>query len=205
MELAGYPVALTGVVMAAYYLGLAVGGLRAKRVILRIGHIRAFAVFAAITATTTLAYPVAFTPITWIILRVVNGFCIAGLTTAVESWLNERSTNATRGRVLSLYMMTFYAAIASGQSLVNLADPGGLELFMLAASLFGLALVPVALTSLGEPNLGQVRPLGLRSLYAASRGRPGFPLLRRARICSRARAPRAPNTCSRTSMVASTW
>lgn len=168
METAGYPVALTGVVMAAYYLGLAAGGVRAKRVILRIGHIRAFAVFAAIAATTTLAYPIAFTPATWLFLRVVNGFCIAGLTTAIESWLNERSTNATRGRVLGLYMMTFYAAVASGQTLVNLADPGGPELFMLAASLFGLALVPVAWTSLGEPSLRQVRPLSLRSLYAAS-------------------------------------
>ena len=50
MEAAGYPVALTGMIMAAYYLGLALGGLRAKRVILRIGHIRAFAVFAALAA-----------------------------------------------------------------------------------------------------------------------------------------------------------
>ncbi len=37
MEAAGYPVALTGAIMAAYYLGLALGGLRVKRVILRIG------------------------------------------------------------------------------------------------------------------------------------------------------------------------
>lgn len=168
MEAAGYPVTLTGAVMAAYYLGLAAGGLRAKRVITRIGHIRAFAVFAAIAATTTLAYPILFTPVTWIVLRVVNGFCIAGLTTAIESWLNKRSTNATRGRVLSIYMVTYYAAVAAGQTLINLGDPGGLELFMLTASLFGLALVPVALTSLGEPNLRHVRPFSLRNLYTAS-------------------------------------
>lgn len=56
METADYPVALTGAVMAAYYLGLALGGLRAKRVILRIGHIRAFSIFAAMTAAVCLAY-----------------------------------------------------------------------------------------------------------------------------------------------------
>lgn len=168
MEAAGYPVALTGAIMAAYYLGLAAGGLRAKRVITRIRHIRAFAVFAAIATTTTLAYSIAFTPVIWIVLRVVNGFCIAGLTTAIESWLNKRSTNVTRGRVLGIYMVTFYAAVAGGQTLVNLSATEGLDLFMLTASLFALALVPVALTSLGEPDLRDVLPFSLQNLYTAS-------------------------------------
>lgn len=56
MEAAGYPVALTGVVMAAYYMGLAFGGLYTKRVILRIGYIRTFSAFAALTAAVCLAY-----------------------------------------------------------------------------------------------------------------------------------------------------
>jgi len=60
MEAAGYPVALTGAIMATYYFGLALGGLRSKRVIFRIGHIRAFAVFAALTASATLAYAALF-------------------------------------------------------------------------------------------------------------------------------------------------
>lgn len=168
MEAAGYPVALTGAVMAAYYLGLAFGGLRAKHVIFRIGHIRAFAVFAALTAATALAYAVAVHPAAWVILRIVNGFCIAGLTGAIESWLNTRSSNETRGRVLSFYMLTFYLATAAGQTLVNLADPGGSDLFMLAASLIGLSLIPVAMTSLDEPNLSDSRVLNVRELFAAS-------------------------------------
>ncbi|MEC5293780.1 MFS transporter [Aurantimonas sp. C2-6-R+9] len=168
MEAASYSVALTGTIMAAYYLGLAFGGLHAKRLILKIGHIRAFAVFAALTTVTTLAYSQAFTPTVWFILRIINGFCIAGLTTAIESWLNERSNNATRGRVLGLYMLTFYLAVATGQTLVNLANVDGPELFILSACLIGLSLIPVALTSLGEPNLKQHRPLRTKELYAAS-------------------------------------
>lgn len=50
MEAADYPVWLIGLVLAAFYLGLALGGLRAKRVILRIGHIRAFAAVTAASA-----------------------------------------------------------------------------------------------------------------------------------------------------------
>ncbi len=168
MEAAGYPFALTGAIMAAYYLGLALGGLRGKRVIFQIGHIRAFAVFAALTVVTTLAYDVFFHPATWLILRIVNGFCIAGLTATIESWLNTRSSNETRGRVLSFYMLTFYLAVASGQSLVNLADVASPDLFMLAASLIGLSLIPVAITSLEEPNLSESRVLKVKDLYAAS-------------------------------------
>ena len=169
MESAGYPVALTGAIMAAYYLGLALGGLRGKHVIFRIGHIRAFAVFAALTAATTLAYAAFFHPAAWLILRIVNGFCIAGMTATIESWLNTRSSNETRGRVLSFYMLTFYIAIASGQTMVNLADVASPDLFMLAASLIGLSLIPVAMTSLGEPNLSESRVLNVRDLYAASK------------------------------------
>lgn len=169
MEAADYPVALTGLVMAAYYLGLAFGGLRAKHVIIRIGHIRAFAVFAAITSATCLAYGFFFHPVAWVLLRVINGFCIAGMTTSVESWLNERSDNQTRGRVLGFYMLAFYLAVACGQTLVNVAPVSGDDHLMIAAVLTGLALVPIAMTKLGEPDLGQVRVLNVRALYAASK------------------------------------
>lgn len=169
MEAADHPVWLTGLVMAAFYLGLALGGLRAKRVILRIGHIRAFAAFAAVTAASCLFYGFMSAPIAWVALRIVGGFCIAGMTTAIESWLNERSANETRGRVLGVYMLVFYLAVAAGQSMVNLAPVGGDGHLMIAAALMGLSLVPVALTRLGEPSLAEVRVLDVGALFAASR------------------------------------
>ena len=168
MEAAGYPIGLIGAIMTAYYAGLALGSVYGKQVILRVGHIRTFAAFAAIAAATALAYPLAFAPVAWLILRLVNGFCIAGLTTTIESWLNERSSNQTRGRILALYMVTNYFAIASGQLLVNLAAVTDPDLFMLAAGLISLSLVPVALTRLGAPALDVHRPLPLRKLYEAS-------------------------------------
>ncbi|WP_281825546.1 MFS transporter [Jannaschia rubra] len=169
MEGAGYPVWLTGLVMAAFYMGLALGGLRAKRVILRIGHIRAFTAFAAVCAASCLFYGFTSAPIAWVTLRIVGGFTIAGMTTAIESWLNERSANETRGRVLGYYMLAYYLAVAAGQTMVNLAPLGGHEHLMIAAALIGLSLVPVALTRLGEPSLAEVRVLNVRALHATSR------------------------------------
>lgn len=169
MEAEAYPVALTGAIMAAYYLGLALGGVKCKHVILRIGHIRAFSTFAALTAAICLAYAFFFNPAAWVILRLVNGFCIAGMTTSIESWLNDRSSNETRGRVLGYYMLTFYLAIALGQTLVNTAPVAGSDLLMMSAALIGLSLVPIALTTLGEPNLGELRVLNVKELFEASR------------------------------------
>ncbi|RKF12740.1 MFS transporter [Roseovarius spongiae] len=169
LEAADYPVALIGAIMAAYYLGLALGGFRSKLVIRRIGHIRAFSVFAALTAATCLAYDAFFGPTAWMILRVINGFCIAGMTTSVESWLNERSSNETRGRVLGFYMLAFYLAMALGQTLVNVAPVGDGDLLDLAAVLIGLSLIPIAMTRLGKPDLRDIRVLGVRQVFAASR------------------------------------
>jgi MFS family permease len=168
MEAAGYPVVLIGAIMAAYYMGLAFGGFGAKHVIFRIGHIRAFSAFAALTAVTCLSYDLFFNPAAWVILRIINGFCIAGMTSSIESWLNDRSDNKTRGRVLGFYMLGFYLAIALGQTLVNVAPVDTSDPLMVAAALIVLSLVPVALTGLGEPNLRELRMLGVRDLYKAS-------------------------------------
>lgn len=169
MEAADYPVALTGIVMAAYYMGLAFGGLYTRLVILRTGHIRAFSTFAALTAAVCLAYGFFEFPAAWVLLRIINGFCIAGMTTSVESWLNERSSNKTRGRVLGYYMLVFYLAIAMGQTLVNAGTVGGSDHFMMASTLIGLSLIPIAMTRLGEPNLQTSQPLNVRTLFEASR------------------------------------
>ncbi|MFD2740914.1 MFS transporter [Sulfitobacter aestuarii] len=169
MEAAGYPVALTGAVMAAYYMGLALGGFYTKHVILRIGHIRAFSAFAALTAAVCLAYGFLEHPLAWAVLRVINGFCIAGMTTSIESWLNDRSSNQTRGRVLGYYMLVFYLAIAMGQTLVNAGTVGDSDHLMMASTLIVLSLIPVAMTRLGEPDLKDLRVLDLKILFDASR------------------------------------
>lgn len=168
MEAAGYPTAHIGAIMATYYAGLAFGGLHGKRLILRFGHIRAFSAFAAVAATAALIYPFAFTPFALPVLRFVSGFCMAGLTATIESWLNARTANSMRGRVLALYMVTNYLAIAAGQLLINFADMAGPELFMVAAVLLTLALVPVALTRQAAPSLDGHRSVTARQLLASS-------------------------------------
>lgn len=159
---------VTGLIMAGYYAGLVLGAIYGKNLIGRVGHIRAFAAFAAVAAAAALSHAMWFNPITWGLLRVIVGFCSAGLFAAIESWINERSSNELRGRVLSLYMGTTYLSLGASQLLVNLWDIQASELFMLPAILISLSLVPVVMTRVTAPDIGVERPLGMRALYAIS-------------------------------------
>ena len=95
---AGSSTMMIGAVMSAYFLGELIGSMYCGRVIGRVGHIRAFAVFAAIGAVSTLTLALIDSLPVWTLLRFVAGYCIAGLSMIAESWLNHRATNATRAR-----------------------------------------------------------------------------------------------------------
>ena len=168
MQASGHSETATGAVMAAFFAGLMVGSTQARAFIGKVGHIRAFAGFAALTAASSLLYP-ALPPVpAWAVLRFVEGFCVAGLVAVTESWLNERSTNAMRGQVLGIYMLFAYSAAVLGQLGVNLSGFGGQTAFMAAAFIIVLSIVPVALTRIEGPKLGVVEALSLRDLFSFS-------------------------------------
>ena len=62
-------------------------------------------------------------PWAWTLMRVLVGFCFAGVYVVAESWLNDAATNETRGKALSLYMIVQMVGIIAAQGILNLADP----------------------------------------------------------------------------------
>lgn len=142
---ANFPSMTVGFVQAAYYAGFMLGAWRGGSLIARIGHHRAFAIFAAVATCTALGYAVSTQPLIWGCLRFMTGFCLAGIFTVMESWLNGVARNAWRGRVFSVYLITTYLCAGAGQFLVSMTDPYGFELFSLVGCLFAASLVPVTL------------------------------------------------------------
>lgn len=90
-------------------------------------------------------------------LRFVVGLCMSGLYVTVESWLNERASNETRGRLLSVYMLVVTLGLGLGQLLLGVADPLDTTLFILVGILISLAVVPVAMIRIPTPR--QVVPV----------------------------------------------
>lgn len=164
----GFPVTVAGLMMSAFYGGLILGTLRCGALINRVGHIRAFSAFCAVNAAAILIFPLVIDPWVWLALRVVVGFNMAGLYMTIESWLNANADTSTRGTLMALYMAISYSAMGGGQFMLALGEIGDNTLFMFAAILGTLALVPVALTRASHPLPVESSHLGFVDLYRLS-------------------------------------
>lgn len=141
-----------GLLGSTYFLGFAAGCIYAPRLVRRVGHIRTFTAMASIVSAVALGHGLIALPLPWWAMRVATGFCFAVLYIVIESWLNERSTNETRGTVLSAYLFINLTVVTVGQMMMTLSDPAGLALFALASILVSAAVVPVALSAAAAPQ-----------------------------------------------------
>lgn len=166
-----------GLFMSGYYAGFAVACLFGAAIIERVGHIRTFAAFASLASAAAIVHAVLVDPWSWIALRALTGACFAGLYMVIESWLNDRVPNNQRGSLMAVYMIVNLGAIAASQQLLNIADPAGFELFVVASVLVSLAAIPVALTKstapvpvltdrMGFGMLFLISPLGVAGAFA---------------------------------------
>lgn len=165
MEIEAFGATVTGVVMSAYFLGLLIGARSVSRVITRVGHIRCFGLFASVISISALVHILWVDPWVWGFMRVTSGFCMAGMITITESWLNARTDNRHRGQVLSWYMITNYGAAGLGQFLLPMADPGEFALFCVISILFSAALVPVMITRASAPRPSPPVKVSIGYLY----------------------------------------
>ncbi len=159
---------MIGAIMALYYVGYIGGSLFGPGLINRIGHIRTFAALASVASAATLVHAIFVDPFTWMVLRAITGFCLAGLIIVSESWLNQASNNTNRGSVLSTYMVITLGATAISQFLLNAAPPEGSSLFILVSVLVSLSLVPLTLTRSEAPPLEPKKPMSINRLFAIS-------------------------------------
>ncbi len=163
---AGYSSQAFSLVATSHSVSFLAGCLLARRVIRAVGHIRAFSIYAALTAATALAFAWDISPAPWMALRLVTGFCAAGFFTVAESWLNEMTPPRERGRVFAVYMIIQKMTLVAGQSvLLIMQGPVTIGLFMLASAFYSLSLVPVAFNQTPGPAMGALPTLRLRELY----------------------------------------
>lgn len=157
-----------GIMTSGYFLGFVIGTLITAYLIERAGHIRGFTALASLASASALGHIIIVDPIAWTILRAISGFCFAGIYMVIESWLNERATNETRGQVLSAYMFVNLMSLTAGQFLISAADPLGYVLFCIVSILVSIAIIPVSITRTQAPTPQKPRPLPIRRLFSIS-------------------------------------
>ena len=162
----GFGLTVSGVMMTGFYAGFLLGPFVTERLLSTVGHIRVFAALASVASSAVLLHLVSVTPGMWTAMRFVFGVCMAGSIVVAESWLNDMATNANRGRLLALYMVSIMGGMAIGQLLLNVADPDGFKLFILSSVIVSLSLVPISLSATSTPPLVVPEPLSLTELYS---------------------------------------
>lgn len=165
MRLRDYDDQIIGLVMSANYLGILLGIFFCQKIVQQVGHIRSFAVFAAVMTAVSLMHGLVMSAGLWAMLRICNGLCVTGLFMVLESWLNEKVESAFRGRLLSIYMVLVYFGLGSGQFLLNVSDVQGQTIFMIAAILFAMCLIPISTTRAVNPQPLEVPRYNLIKLF----------------------------------------
>lgn len=151
-----------------HFVGFLIGCILGPYVILRAGHIRAFAAMVSAMSAAALLFPVYQNEIIWLVYRLVVGFCIAGLYLVIESWLNEGTDNKTRGLIMSIYIIALFASLIAGQLISSAVPVTDWAPYVIASVFASLAVLPVTLTRSSQPAPIAVVQFQPRKLYHLS-------------------------------------
>ncbi|MFC4625704.1 MFS transporter [Daeguia caeni] len=164
----GWTTTTIGWMGMTYSLAFTAGCIIIPHLVRRVGHVRVFSALLTLLCMALLLHALVIDPVTWMIFRGIAGFSLAGSYMIIESWLNERVTNETRGMVFSVYMIITMIGLLCGQYILPFGDPGTQTLFIICALIYAAALLPTALSNAQSPRpLTQVS-LDLKGLYRRS-------------------------------------
>lgn len=148
----GWSTFTISLIATGYAIAFTASCIVTPKLVMRVGHVRVFGVLTALMSISLLMHALVVEPVAWIFFRAIAGFSIAGGYMVIESWLNEKVTNDTRGAVFSVYMVISMVALMAGQYIVPLGTPTGPTLFMICAVIYALALIPTALSNAQSPR-----------------------------------------------------
>lgn len=155
-----------GALIAIYYLGLVFGARSGHKLIIQVGHIRAYAASAAMVTVAVLAQVLVDNLWIWLLFRFVAGMAMVTQFMVIESWLNEQTENHMRGSVFAIYMLVSGLGTVLGQLALTLFSSLEYEPLVFVAICFVLSLVPVAVTRRMHPALQIPVPIAIKYYVA---------------------------------------
>jgi predicted MFS family arabinose efflux permease len=86
----------------------------------------------------------------------------------IESWLNDKASEDNRGRIFAVYMVVSWGASGLSPLSLNVADARTDLLFEISTILLAASMIPLALTRVGNPEIGHRDPFSIVKLIKAS-------------------------------------
>ncbi len=165
---AGFGTFISSIMMSGYFVGFFGGSQIVPKLLSSVGHIRTFGALSAIASAAALVHLLKIDPILWTAMRGLTGFAYAGMYIVVESWLNAKATNDSRGQMLSIYMIITMGGLGLGQITGGLDDGTAISLFLVASILVSIAVVPILISVSPAPEFAEPESVPIRRLYAIS-------------------------------------
>lgn len=164
----GWSTTTIGWMGTSYSLAFTLGCILIPHLVRRVGHVRVFSALLTLLSIALLLHSLIISPYAWMIFRGIAGFSLAGSYMIIESWLNERVTNETRGKIFSIYMIITMLGLMCGQYILPFGDATTVTLFIVCAIIYASALLPTTLSSAQSPNPLTQASLDLKGLYRRS-------------------------------------
>ncbi|MDY0272393.1 MAG: MFS transporter [Advenella sp.] len=148
-----------GLLMAAYYAGLVLGARTGNKLIVYVGHIRAYAIAAAIVTVMVLLQTIVSDISLWLVFRFIVGMAMVTQYMILESWLSEQSDVTTRGSIFAFYMIMSSLGLVLGQASISLFPSLDHTPLIVVAIATALCLIPVAITRRVHPVIHSQAPI----------------------------------------------
>ena len=160
---AGFSKVTTGFVMAGYFLGIFLGSLLVPKLLDNVGHVRVFGAMAALASAAVLVVAILVHPAVWAMMRIVTGFCFAGMYIVCESWLNGKSM-ALFVLASVLVSIAVLPILLSSTGAPNFEEPERMSVRRL------LQVSPLAVIGLGLNGVAVSMLFGMGAVYGLSIG-----------------------------------
>ncbi len=155
-----------GIINSAFFMGAIASSIFSQSIISTVGHIRSFATFASLMVISFLIHSIFFDLYIWTILRFISGFSFYALLIVLESWLNEKSSQENRGKILAIYTIIFYLSTAIGQLFLNIDGNLKNSIFAIGSTLILFSVLFISLTKIKEPDLKPFEHYSLPKIYS---------------------------------------
>ncbi|MBZ7985041.1 MFS transporter [Campylobacter sp. Cr9] len=164
----GYNDFYIGLISSCIYLGALISTFASHTLIQKVGHIRSFGFFTSLFAIATILHIVIKDIYLWAILRFIIGFSYYTLLIIIESWINQKSKNEIRSRMLSIYEIVFYSGFAIGVLLMYL-KPSYNNVFIIAVLVILLCSLPLNLLKIKQPKLKERKKISVPNIFNVSK------------------------------------
>lgn len=149
-----------GLVNTCFFVGALISTISSHRIISKTGHIRAFAIFTAVFGVSAMFHSLSQNLYFWAFLRACLGYCYYGLLMVIESWLNAKTANFIRSRVLAFYEGVFYTSFGAGILILAL-DLSSFEIFIISAAFIMISSIPLNLIRIKQPQIPQKQSINI--------------------------------------------